>query len=73
MNKRWLMEILKMQEVQGCYRATRNLEENVEDMLMARRKRTANVIEFGCMDHTTGLAASALSAFLNYYCMTNVS
>lgn len=62
MKKNWAFEILNMQEDEGCYKATDKLEE-------ARKKRTANIIEFGCTDHTTGLAASALSAFLNYYTM----
>lgn len=61
-----------MQEPEGCYKATENLEDSFENISNVRKKRTANIIEFGCIDHTTGLGASTLSAFLNYYAM-NIS
>lgn len=56
--KKWLIQILSWQNPHGCYQSTAQLSPRV--------KRTSNVIDYGCSDHTTGLGMATISLYLNY-------
>ncbi|KAB0795055.1 hypothetical protein PPYR_00635 [Photinus pyralis] len=55
---RWVEHVLSLQSRFGCFGILEN------EGVVVRKKREANAIKFGCTDHTTGLAAAALSLFL---------
>lgn len=54
----WMESILNSQAPEGCYGDGSSNK--------GRAKREANSIEYGCVDHTTGLGASTLSAYLRF-------
>ncbi|KAF5287515.1 hypothetical protein FQA39_LY04143 [Lamprigera yunnana] len=56
LNDRWTRVIIQWMSRRGCYK-------DVDDKL---NRRSANHISYGCVDHTTGLAAAALSTILRY-------
>ncbi|CAH1154677.1 unnamed protein product [Phaedon cochleariae] len=58
---RWLHYILKSQEASGCFSAI--LTDNLKTRI---KKRNMNIFEDGCVDHTTGLGAAALSLYYNF-------
>ncbi|KAJ8959046.1 hypothetical protein NQ318_022301 [Aromia moschata] len=62
LDQRWLNEILSWQNPFGCYES---MQRNVT-------KRTTFTIDFGCSDHTTGLAAAVLALHLRFIDWPNV-
>ncbi|CAG9857069.1 unnamed protein product [Phyllotreta striolata] len=59
-SNRWLLYILKSQRSSGCFSAT------LSDDLKTKIKRTTNIFEDGCADHTTGLGLAVLSLYYNF-------
>lgn len=56
LNTNWLKHIMQWQNPHGCYESVRH---NIT-------RRTSFQVDFGCSDHTTGLAAAALALHLRY-------
>lgn len=56
LKEKWLIKILEWQNPHGCY----------ESIAKVKSKRTSNIIDFGCSDHSTGLGAAAISLYLRY-------
>ncbi|KAK9703246.1 protein of unknown function (DUF4735) [Popillia japonica] len=64
MSSSWRRKIRNWQTGHGCYTPE---DKNLDPL----KKRTTNIIEFGCADHTTGLALAALSLNLRYIMTTD--
>ncbi|XP_022919123.1 UPF0764 protein C16orf89-like [Onthophagus taurus] len=65
--ERWRSKPIIWQTENGCYKDSLELKNQ-------KYRRTANVIEFGCIDHTTGLGLATLSLNARYltYTMKNL-
>lgn len=57
LNKKWFYKILQWQKPHGCY----------QSIAKHNSKRTSNIIDFGCSDHSTGLGAATVALYLRYY------
>ncbi|CAH1109358.1 unnamed protein product [Psylliodes chrysocephalus] len=60
LSNKWLLYILKSQRSTGCFAG------NLTDDLKTKIKRTSNIFEDGCADHTTGIALTVLSLYYNF-------
>lgn len=57
---KWRRKIVEWLKSEGCY------ESDAEDLEENYKKRSANILKFGCTDHTTGLGLAALALNLRY-------
>ncbi|KAF5302111.1 hypothetical protein FQR65_LT08663 [Abscondita terminalis] len=55
LNTKWIKYIINWKTKNGCYKDVHSFNT-----------RSASIISYGCMDHTTGLASAALSTSLRY-------
>ncbi|KRT86589.1 hypothetical protein AMK59_583, partial [Oryctes borbonicus] len=65
MSAQWRRKIRNWQTVQGCYTPE---DKNLD----STKRRTTNIIEFGCADHTTGLALASLAVNLKYIMRSDI-
>ncbi|XP_051169011.1 UPF0764 protein C16orf89 homolog isoform X2 [Leptopilina boulardi] len=59
-NDHWLNIILNWQEPSGCFSASPKTHKS-------RTRRSSNVIDFGCENHTTGLGVGTIALFIRHY------
>ncbi|KAF2904625.1 hypothetical protein ILUMI_01563 [Ignelater luminosus] len=64
MTRRWMEHVLSIQTNDGCFGIF--LKRGFRKIELRRKKREANLMKFGCLDHTTGLGAAVLSLFLRF-------
>lgn len=62
MPRKWMEHVLSIQTNDGCFGIF--LKQNSQKNELRRKKREANLMKYGCLDHTTGLGAAVLSLFL---------
>lgn len=56
LNGYWMHKILEWQTPYGCY----------ESLSKMKSKRTSNIIDQGCTDHSTGLGAATIALYLRF-------
>ncbi|XP_072395701.1 UPF0764 protein C16orf89 homolog [Diabrotica undecimpunctata] len=64
LSNKWLFYILKSQRPSGCFPVI------LTDKLKSKIKRTTNIFEDNCADHTTGLGLAVLSLYYNFIVKT---
>lgn len=66
LNEMWSRKIMQWQTIEGCYQMQSENRSN-----NSVKERSANIIAFGCTDHTTGLGVAALALNLRYVKQTH--